>query len=80
MIIDQGVTFESVYDLDVEYLQPHNFFLSESFVKDAQAKGFKVISWGVNSKEAINKSIDYRVDGIETDYPDKVLKLINEKR
>jgi glycerophosphoryl diester phosphodiesterase len=80
MIIDQGVTFESVYDLDVEYLQPHRFFLSESFVKDAQAKGFKVISWGVNSKEAINISIDYRVDGIETDYPDKVLKLINEKR
>jgi glycerophosphoryl diester phosphodiesterase len=80
MIIDRGVTFDSVYDLDVEYLQPHRFFLSESFVEDAQAKGFKIISWGVNSTEAINESLEFGVDGIETDYPDKVLMLINEGR
>jgi glycerophosphoryl diester phosphodiesterase len=78
MIIDRGVTFDSVYDLDVEYLQPHRFFLSESFVEDAQSRGFKIISWGVNSTEAINESLEYGVDGIETDYPDKVLQLINE--
>ena len=76
MIIDRAVTFDSVYDLDVEYLQPHRFFLSKSFVDDAHAKGFKVISWGVNSAEAINESLEYEVDGIETDYPDKVLELI----
>jgi len=78
MIIDRGVTFDTVYDLDVEYLQPHRFFLSKSFVNDAQAKGFKIISWGVNSTEAINESLEYGVDGIETDYPDKVQKLIYE--
>lgn len=80
MIIDRGVTFDSVYDLDVEYLQPHRFFLSESFVEDAQSRGFKIISWGVNSTVAINESLDYGVDGIETDYPDKVLMLISESR
>jgi len=80
MIIDRGVTFDSVYDLDVEYLQPHRFFLSKSFVEDAHAKGFKVISWVVNSTEAINESLDYGVDGIETDYPDEVLELIDETR
>lgn len=80
MIIDRGVTFDSVYDLDVEYLQPHRFFLSKSFVDDAHSKGYKIISWGVNSTEAINESLDYGVDGIETDYPDKVLNLINENR
>jgi glycerophosphoryl diester phosphodiesterase len=47
MIIDRGVTFGSIYNIDAEYLQPHRFFLSESFVKDAQSKGFKIISWGV---------------------------------
>ena len=78
MIIDRGVTFDSVYDLDVEYLQPHRFFLSKSFVDDAQARGYKIISWGVNSTEAINESLEYGVDGIETDYPDKVLELIFE--
>jgi len=77
MIVDRGVTFDSVYDLDVEYLQPHRFFLSQSFVEDAQSKGFKIISWGVNSTEAINESIEFGVDGIETDYSEKVLRLIN---
>jgi glycerophosphoryl diester phosphodiesterase len=60
----------------VEYLQPHRFFLSQSFVNDAQSKGFKIISWGVNSAEAINESLNFGVDGIETDYPDKVINLI----
>lgn len=80
MIIDRGVTFDSVYDLDVEYLQPHRFFLSQSFVNDAQSKGFKIISWGVNSTEAINESLDFGVDGIETDYTDKLLEIINGRR
>lgn len=80
MIIDRGVTFDSVYDLDVEYLQPHRFFLSKSFVEDAKANGYKIISWGVNSTEAINESLEYGVDGIETDYPDKVLNLISETK
>jgi glycerophosphoryl diester phosphodiesterase len=78
MIIDQGVTFGSIFSIDAEYLQPHRFFLSESFVKDAQSKGYKIISWGVNSEEAIKQSIYYNVDGIETDYPDRVKKLISE--
>ncbi|HSL88562.1 MAG TPA: glycerophosphodiester phosphodiesterase family protein [Ignavibacteriaceae bacterium] len=80
MIIDRGVTFGSIFSIDAEYLQPHRFFLSESFVKDAQSRGYKIISWGVNSEEAINQSISYKVDGIETDYPDRVLKLLLNKK
>lgn len=79
MIIDRGITFGSIYNIDAEYLQPHRFFLSDSFVKDAQSKGFKIISWGVNSSEAIIESLDYGVDGIETDYPDLVLEKIKSR-
>lgn len=79
MIVDRGVTFGSVYNIDAEYLQPHRFFLSKSFVTDAQSKGFKIISWGVNSLEAITESLDYAVEGIETDYPDLVLRIINSR-
>lgn len=79
MIIDRGITFGSIFNIDAEYLQPHRFFLSESFVKAAQSRGFKIISWGVNSEEDIIESLEYGVDGIETDYPDKVLKLVNKK-
>lgn len=79
MIIDRGITFGSIFNIDAEYLQPHRFFLSKSFVKEAQACGYKIVSWGVNSEEEIIESLDYGVDGIETDYPDRVLKLVNEK-
>lgn len=78
MIIDRGVTFGSIYNIDAEYLQPHRFFLSDSFVKEAQAKGYKIISWGVNSDEAIRESFSYNVDGIETDYPDRVVNFIRK--
>jgi glycerophosphoryl diester phosphodiesterase len=79
MNIDRGITFGSIFNIDAEYLQPHRFFLSESFVKEAQACGYKIVSWGVNSEEEIIESLDYGVDGIETDYPDRVLKLVNKK-
>lgn len=79
MIIDRGITFRSVYNFDVEYLQPHRFFLSESFVKDAQAAGFKIIAWGVDSEEAIKEALEFGVDGIETDYPDRVIELMKLK-
>ena len=79
LIIDHGITFGSIYNIDAEYLQPHRFFLSESFVKDAQSNGFKIISWGVNSSEAIIESLDYGVDGIETDYPDLVAETMKRR-
>lgn len=77
MIIDTGITFGSIFNTDVEYIQPHRFFLSQSFVKKAQQHGFKVVAWGVNSDSAIKEAIEFRVDGIETDYPDRVKTLIN---
>ncbi len=78
MIIDTGITFGSVYDFDVEYLQPHIWFLSESFVEDAQEKGYKIIAWGVNDPDTIIGAINIGVDGIETDYPERVYKILNE--
>ena len=78
MIIDTGISFGSVFDLDVEYLQPHIWFLSKSFVEDAQKNQFRIIAWGVNDTDDIKETINFGVDGIETDYPDRVYKLIND--
>ncbi len=78
LIIDTGISFGSTFDFDVEYLQPHRFFLSESFVKKAQSKGYKVIAWGVNSESAIREAIEFGVDGIETDHVERVRRLVEE--
>ena len=39
-------------------------------------KGFKVIPWTLNDDQNIEAMIDYEVDGIISDYPDKVMKII----
>lgn len=76
--IGTSITFKCVFNLDVEYLQPHRYFVSEEFVRKAEKKGYKVISWGVDSRDAIINALEIGVHGIETDYPDRVLSIINQ--
>lgn len=58
-----------------EYLQEHRFFMKKSYVESMQQNGHKVIGWGVNSESEIKEMLEMGVDGIETDYPDRVLNL-----
>ncbi|MDZ7765116.1 MAG: glycerophosphodiester phosphodiesterase family protein [Melioribacteraceae bacterium] len=43
-------------------------------------KNKKVIVWGVNDTEDIKHFIDAGVDGIETDFPDRVFSIINTQK
>jgi glycerophosphoryl diester phosphodiesterase len=78
IVVDKGISFGSIFKINVEYLQPHRLLLSRSFVEKAHECGYKVISWGVNSPNQIMKAIDYGVDGIETDYPNRVRMLLDK--
>lgn len=51
--------------------------LNQDKVADLQSKGMKVIPWTVNSKEDITKVISWGVDGIISDYPDRVIDVIS---
>lgn len=76
LYIDDGISTGDVLKVDAGYLQPHWLFLSASFTKKAQQKGFKVVAWGVNTEAEIRKAIEFGVDGIETDYPDLAAKIV----
>ena len=78
LVIDRGITVGDVFDVDVQYLQPHWYLLTQSFTKSAQQKGLKVVAWGVDDEKDMKKAISYGVDGIETDYPDVLRKVINK--
>jgi glycerophosphoryl diester phosphodiesterase len=45
-------------------------------VEDAQRLGLKVIVWTVNEPKEIGKVLEYGVDGVISDYPDRVLRAI----
>ena len=34
--------------------------------------GFKIYSWTINTPEEINKAINFGIDGIITDFPDRI--------
>ena len=52
--------------------------LNRSEVERLQKKGVLVIPWTVNKPQAIQKMMEWGVDGIITDYPDRALATLNE--
>ena len=46
---------------------------------EAQGLGLKVLPWTVNDPADMARLIDWRVDGIITDYPDRLRKVLAEK-
>ncbi|MFN2414502.1 MAG: glycerophosphodiester phosphodiesterase [Pyrinomonadaceae bacterium] len=50
--------------------------LSREFVAAAHARNLRVHAWTVNSEGDMRRLLDLGVDGIMTDYPDRLLKLL----
>ncbi len=53
---------------------------SADSVKEAQGLGLKVVVWTVNSETDMRRMLDWRVDGIISDYPDLLRKVAGERR
>lgn len=58
-------------------ISPYFKILDFETVKNLQSNNFKVIPWTVNKIEVLQKMIDFNVDGIITDYPDRLFLLLN---
>ena len=56
---------------------PYFKLLSKRMVKDLRASGIKVIPWTVNDPDDMEKMMAMEVDGIITDYPDRLKRLIS---
>ena len=53
-------------------IHPYYHLLNEENTKKIQKKGFLVLPWTVNIEEDIQKIKSFKVDGIITDFPDKL--------
>jgi glycerophosphoryl diester phosphodiesterase len=53
--------------------------LTPESLAEAQGLGLKVLPWTVNEPIDMARLIDWRVDGIITDYPDRLRKVMAEK-
>ena len=50
--------------------------LTAALVRDAQSLGLKVVPWTVNDEADLVRLLDWKVDGLITDYPDKLRALM----
>jgi glycerophosphoryl diester phosphodiesterase len=51
---------------------PNHKDVTEALVREGQALGLKIIPWTVNDAPDMRRLIDWKVDGIITDYPDRL--------
>lgn len=64
--------WEWAEEFKAKALHPHFSLLTESNVKKARQAGYKVYTWTVNEPEDIARVKAYGVDGIITDYPERL--------
>lgn len=54
-------------------------FLDQSQIRQAHDAGLRVIPWTVNDPEDWIRLVDWGVDGITTDYPDRLAALLHQR-
>ena len=65
---------KSLYEWQIN---PDYKTLNSFNIKKIKEKKLKIYPWTVNEIDNINMMIDFQVDGIITDYPDRIPKPIN---
>lgn len=53
--------------------------LTPEIVEKIHQKGFKIFTWTVNTEEDIRSALKMKVDGIISNFPDRVKKVMNDK-
>lgn len=76
----EGSVPKTVKALGARVWSPHAKDLNPAVVADAHALGLSVIPWTVNDPENMERAIGLGVDGLITDYPDRLRSVLESKR
>lgn len=64
--------------IGVRQLAPRADLLSATLVEQAHSEHLQVVTWTVNEPEQMRAAIATGVDGVMTDYPDRLVKVLQE--
>lgn len=62
-----------------DIISPYKLYVTDNFVAEAHAKKMAVIPWTVNSIGEMQNLLDHGVDGIISDYPDRLQQVVQER-
>ena len=68
--LEEAVTFAKT--INAKAIHPNYALLSKNNVQRTKALGYKINVWTVNNIEAIERMKGYNVDGIISDFPDRI--------
>ncbi len=78
LLVDKNEQIESKLDtmsFKPDIISPYFELLTKDVVMKYQENGFQIIPWTVNTEVDISTMMRFGVDGIISDFPDKVIKL-----
>ncbi len=70
----------SLLSFEPEYYSPSFELVSPEMMAYAKEKGMKVVPWTVNEEEDMRKLIGMGVDGLISDYPDRLMKVTGRQK
>ena len=81
----QKVYLEAAYSPDAQALQvPETFrdlrVVNRRFIEAAHARNMRVQVWTVNDVDAMQRLLNLGVDGIMTDYPQRLMNLLKKRK
>jgi glycerophosphoryl diester phosphodiesterase len=50
--------------------------VTSGFIEEAHKLGLEVHAWTINDEAAMKRLIELKIDGIITDFPDRLLRLL----
>jgi len=68
--LDEAIAFAKT--INAKTIHPNFSLLSKRNVKHTQDQGYLVYTWTVNTEAAISRMKDYNVNGIISDFPDRI--------
>jgi len=57
-------------------LHCHHSFATEQIIKDVQSAGYRILVYTVNDADIGKRLLDWNIDGIITDFPDRLFDLV----
>ena len=57
------------------WLSPNYKIVDKEFVEQCHARGMKIVPWTCDDPAEMKKQISYGIDGLITNYPDRLLKI-----
>lgn len=80
LLLSDEIRRQDPLTMPVQYLEVYHSFISPELLRQAHQHNMQLYVWGVHSRQAMAKMLTLGVDGIETDYPDRLFSLIDEFR